>query len=210
MFQKYIQIDRQIKVFFCGNQYHATNVELNFWSWNISLSVQKHCCILSWVELICPVYSRKYTNIHTGVLACSMNQTHTLVRTHSDTLTNLEKAFLLTAVWFPLLYFLFSFSLCVYLFLTPVCRCGPCCRCSVSLSLSLFGFLYLSLSHTFSVSSSPSLYEVILVWWRYFLHLCTCFCLACMCHIAIQISLTLVCPFVVTAANLSDRSVADS
>ncbi len=76
------------------------------------ISVQNHCCILSWVELLCPVQPQIYQHIHThtGVVACSMNQTHT------HTLTNLEKAFLLTAVWFPLLYFLFSFfSLCLSL-----------------------------------------------------------------------------------------------
>lgn len=150
LFQKYIQIDRQIKIIFCGNQHHATNVELNFWSWNISLSVQKHCCILSWVELLCPVQPQIYQHTHTHRCGGMFNEpdTHMLVRTHSDTLTNLEKAFLLTAVWFPLLYFLFSFlfSLCVYLFLAPVCRCGPCCRCSVSLSLSLWLSLSVSLS----------------------------------------------------------------
>lgn len=146
---------------------------------------QKLSVTLTCVEILCPVQPQIYQHAQVWWHVHWTRHTHT--HTHPDTLTNLEKAFLLTAVWFPLLYFLFSFlfSLCVYLFLTPVCRCGPCCRCF----LSLFCFLCLSVS--LSLPPLSPLYEVILVWWWYFLHLCTCFSLACMCHIAIKISLTL-------------------
>ncbi len=146
------------------------------------ISVQNHCCILSWVELLCPVQPQIYQHIHTQVWWHVQWTRHT----HTD---KSRKSFfvdrsLISSALFSLFFFLFvsisSWHLCVGVDRAAGAQC-----------LSLISFLNLSLSHSFSVSSSPSLYGVILVWWWYFLHLCTCFCLVCMCHIAIKISLTL-------------------